>query len=164
MNAILTALEQKKIIDLTGIQKNDALEVLAESFYKTDELPATPTIASLVFLRESKGVTSLGNGLAIPHAVVNAPVELQCAIGWSKTGIAYGDEKNYPVSLICMYLVPEQKRNEYLKEISLLVKNYSQPQTRAEFSRATGIKDIHNVLINLFRADEGKTDAPGNSE
>lgn len=164
MNAILTALEQKKIIDLTGIEKKDALEVLSESFYKVNEAPFDPAISSLILLRESKGITSLGNGLAIPHAVIGGQGELQCTVGWSTAGIEYGDENNHLVHLICMYLVPESKRNEYLREISLLVKNFSHPQTKAELSHASGIKDIHTVLMNMFRRAGEKAGDPNKKE
>ena len=42
-----------------------------------------------------------------------------CAIGWSPKGIVYGPPGELPVEMVVMYLVPENQKNHYLKEVSI---------------------------------------------
>ncbi len=43
-------------------------------------------------------------------------------MGWSPKGIDYGAPDGKLVKLVVMYLVPDNQRNHYLREISMLAK------------------------------------------
>ena len=56
------------------------------------------------------------------RARVSYEEDLMCVIGWSPKGIDYGVPKGMPVALVVMYIVPDNQRNHYLREVSILAK------------------------------------------
>jgi nitrogen PTS system EIIA component len=122
LHTILQALEDGRVIELPDNEKKDAFEVLASLLEAVPSVPAGTDIVGAVLSRESVSNTSLGNGWACPHAPVTFDGELLCSVGWSPQGVDYGKPGESPVRFIIMFLVPNNQRSPYLKEVSTLVK------------------------------------------
>ncbi len=160
LNTILQALEEGRLIELSDYNKKDALEVLASLLEAVPSVPAGTDIVGAVMARESVSNTSLGSGWACPHAPVAFDGELLCAIGWCPQGMDYGKTGEPLVRVIIMFLVPDNQRTPYLKEISTLVKVIG---SHPECKRLEQIEDLNAVRLKLldmahFAMEESGTD------
>jgi PTS system nitrogen regulatory IIA component len=160
LNTILEALDEGRLIELPGNNKKDALEVLASLLEAVPSVPAGTDIVGAVLSRENVSNTSLGFGWACPHAPVAFDGDLICAIGWSPQGIDYGKPGEPLVRLVIMFLVPENQRTPYLKEISTLIKvTGSHPECK-ELSNVEGLNAIRLRLLDMahFAMEDAGTD------
>lgn len=147
LNTILEALEEGRLIELPDNDKKDAFEVLASLLEAVPSVPSGTDIVEAVLSRESVSNTSLGYAWACPHAPAKFDGDLLCAIGWSPQGIAYGKEGEPLVRLIVMFLVPDNQRSPYLKEVSTLVKVIGKhPECRS----LELIEDLNAVRLRLL--------------
>lgn len=150
MDTMLDALQEGRLFELPDNDKNDALQFLAHVIEAFPEVPAGTDVVGHVMRRERATNTALGKGWACPHARVPFDEDLMCVIGWSPAGIDYGAPDEKPIALIVMYLVPENQRNHYLREISLLAKAL---ETYPELDKLRDIKnldDVRNYLLDLI--------------
>lgn len=147
LHTILQALEDGRVIELPDNDKKDAFEVLASLLEAVPSVPAGTDVVGAVLSRESVSNTSLGTGWACPHAPVSFDGDLLCAIGWSPQGIDYGKPGEPPVRLIIMFLVPDNQRSPYLKEVSTLVKVIGKHPESRELEK---IEDLNAVRLRLL--------------
>jgi mannitol/fructose-specific phosphotransferase system IIA component (Ntr-type) len=75
-----------------------------------------------IFSRESRGGTSLGNGVAIPHARVKSIDRIVMAMAKLSDGIHFSAEDRQPVRFVFLLVTPLEKLNEYLKVLAGLSK------------------------------------------
>lgn len=152
MHTLLDAIQEGRLIELPDNGKERALQILSSLIEAVPSLPSGTDVTGLVLTRERSGNTALGMGWACPHGRLPLEGELLCAIGWNPSGIDYGAPDGQPVRLLVMYLVPQNQKNVYLKEISSLVKAI-RDKTDAKFlETATDLNDIRNRLLDLISA------------
>lgn len=154
MDSLLDALQEGRLIELPDNDKFDSLQFLAHIIEAIPSVPNGTDVVGLVMTREKNTNTSLGKGFACPHARVPYDEDLICSIGWSPTGIDYGSSDNIPVHIIIMYLVPDNQRNHYLKEISLLAKALQKNNNLEVLRTATDLNFIRNHLLDLVSSSK----------
>jgi PTS system nitrogen regulatory IIA component len=147
LDSILDALQEGRLIELPDNEKTDALQVLSHLIEAIPSVPAQTDVAGSILNREKASITSLGMGWACPHARVEFDGDLLCAIGWSPQGIDYGIAGEPLVRVVVMYLVPQNQRNQYLKEVSQLVKVV---KDRPEYQHLETIQDLNDVRNRLL--------------
>ncbi len=155
MDTILDALQEGRLFELPENDKAHALQFLAHIIEAFPETPAGTDVVGLVMKREEATNTAIGKGWACPHARVPYDEDLMCVIGWSPTGIDYGAPDGKPVSLVVMYLVPDNQRNHYLREVSMLAKALETYPDLEKFSEAGNLDDVRNYLLDLIDATKG---------
>lgn len=161
LNTILQALEDGRLIELPDNDKKDAFEVLASLLEAVPSVPAGTDIVGAVLARETVSNTSLGaSGWACPHAPVSFDGELLCAIGWSPQGIDYGKPNEPLVRLVIMFLVPDNQRSPYLKEVSTLVKVIGNHPECKELEKTEDLNAVRLRLLDMahFAMEESGTD------
>lgn len=149
MDSLLDALQEGRLIELPDNDKFSSLRFLAHIIEAVPSVPNGTDVAGLVLAREANVVTALGNGFACPHARVPYDEDLICSIGWSPTGINYGSSDSIPVHIIILYLVPDNQRNHYLKEISLLARALQNKNNLENFRNSDDLNTIRNYLLDL---------------
>ena len=150
MDTILDALQEGRLFELPDNDKTDALQFLAHVIEAFPEVPAGTDVVEHVMNREATTNTALGKGWACPHARVPFDEDLMCVIGWSPEGIDYGAPDGKPVTIVVMYLVPENQRNHYLREISLLAKALETYPGLDKLREVKDLDDIRNYLLDLI--------------
>jgi PTS system nitrogen regulatory IIA component len=155
MDSILDALQQGRLFELPDDKKAHALQFLAHIVEAFPETPAGTDVVGLVMSRESAAGTAIGNGWACPHARVPFDEDLMCALGWSPGGIDYGAPDSEPVKLVVLYLVPENQRSHYLREISMLAKALESYPRLEKLAAAKDLDDVRNYLLDLVEATKG---------
>lgn len=149
MDSLLDALQEGRLLELPDSDKFDSLQFLAHIIEAIPSVPSGTDVVGSVIAREKNTVTALGKSFACPHARVPYDEDLICAIGWSPTGIDYGATDNLPVHIVIMYLVPDNQRNHYLKEISVLAKALQSRNNFDAIRTAVDLNSVRNILLDL---------------
>lgn len=150
MNTVLDALQEGRLIELPDNNKDDSLQFLAHIIEAIPSIPSGTDVVGLMMAREALTNTALGRGWAIPHARIPVEGDLTCVIGWSPQGIDYGAQDGIPVSIIAMYLVPDDQRHHYLREVSILAKALTAYKEKEKLSSAKELNDIRDYLLDLI--------------
>ncbi|HOJ67442.1 MAG TPA: PTS sugar transporter subunit IIA [Candidatus Hydrogenedentes bacterium] len=150
MDTLLDALQEGRLFELPENDKNHALQFLAHIIEAFPEVPAGTDVVGHVMKREEAYNTALGKGWACPHARVPFDEDLMCVIGWSPTGIDYNAPDGQPVSVVVMYLVPDNQRNHYLREISSLARALESFPSLEKLREVRDLDDVRNFLLDLI--------------
>ena len=153
MNSLLEALQAGRLVELPDDRNKDhALTILANLIEAIPSVPAGTDVAGAVMAREAMGSTALGKGWACPHARLGNEGDLVCALGWSPSGIDYGAPDGRPVRIVALYLVAQNQKNAYLREISGIAKAL---QTQADDATWVSVHDLtqaRNALLDMIGA------------
>jgi nitrogen PTS system EIIA component len=160
VNTLLDALQEGRLFELPDNNKDDALQFLAHIIEAIPSVPSGTDVVGLVTAREASVNTGLGKGWAVPHARVSGEGDLICVIGWSPTGIDYGGPDKFPVSVIVMFLVPDDQRNHYLREVSTLARALMAYPRIERFKSAAELNEIREILLDLISVSTGDAAGP----
>jgi mannitol/fructose-specific phosphotransferase system IIA component (Ntr-type) len=156
MDSLLDALQEGRLLEIPeDYDKEDTLRFLAHILEAIPSLPAGTDIAGLILAREETSKTALGKGWACPDARVPFDEDLICVVGWSPKGIAYGSPDNKPVRVIAMYLVPDNQRSNYLREVSLLAKALEIYPGIDKLNAAESLNEVREHLLDLISSTKG---------
>jgi mannitol/fructose-specific phosphotransferase system IIA component (Ntr-type) len=150
MDTLLDALQEGRLIELTDNDKNHALQFLAHILEAIPSVPNNTDVAGFVLKREESFNTALVKGFAVPHARVPFEGDLLCAIGWSPAGINYDTPDNNPVHIVIMYLVPDNQRNHYLKEVSNIAKILMELHDETKLKSTQDLNSVRNYLLDMI--------------
>lgn len=98
--------------------------------------------------RERLGSTSLGKGVAIPHARVAQCNVTIAAFLQTENAIDYDAIDKQPVDLLFALLVPEQSTQEHLEILSLLADMFSDEHFRQQLRNSPDCEEKFRLLIN----------------
>jgi mannitol/fructose-specific phosphotransferase system IIA component (Ntr-type) len=149
MDSLLDALQEGRLIELPDNDKQDSLQLLAHIIEAIPSVPSGTDVAGLVLKREVNYNTTLGKGFAVPHARGSFDGDLYCAVGWSPSGINYGAPDGNPVRIVIMFLVPDNQRNSYLKEVSNIAKALNELHDEKSLKEAEDLNTVRNYLLDL---------------
>jgi nitrogen PTS system EIIA component len=105
-------------------------------------------IFQLLLDREKLGSTSMGHGVALPHA---RTALTKCAIGVFiklEEGIDFDSPDNQPTDLIFALLVPEHYTDEHLKVLAYLASLFSDESFCRNIRNTSSTTEIYNHLIS----------------
>ncbi len=155
MDSLLDALQEGRLIELPDNNKEHSLRFLAHILEAIPSLPAGTDVAGIVMAKEGSTKTALGKGWACPDARVSFDEDLICVVGWSPTGIDYNAPDGIPVKIIAMYLVPENQRSSYLREVSLLAKALAIYPGLEKLNKAGELNEVRDHLLDLISSTKG---------
>jgi PTS system nitrogen regulatory IIA component len=105
--------------------KKRALELLAELLAKASATADAFDIFQHLTEREKLGSTSLGHGVAIPHARTSSSDDAIGAFIKIENGIDFDSPDNKPTDLLFALMVPEHFTDEHLEILSSLASCFS---------------------------------------
>ena len=107
-----------------------------------------------IFNRESRGGTSLGNGVAIPHARVKFMDKIVIAMARLSTGVSFCQEDRQPVRVVFVLITPQDKLNEYLKVLAALSKFLKDKKLLKRLFAVDSVQSAWELLESLEPRDE----------
>lgn len=150
MDTLLDALQEGRLIELPDNNKEDALQFLAHILEAIPSIPKGTDVVGPAMARETSTNTALGKGWACLHVRVPFEEDLMCVVGWSPAGIDYGAPDGIPVSIIVMYLVPENQRNHYIREVSIIARALTVYSGIEKLRSIKELNDIRDHLLDLI--------------
>lgn len=145
---ISSYLDKDNVAFLTSKNRNEAISELVDLLHRSKRLKEKNVFYKKIIERERIISTSVGMGVAVPHAKINECSDFFIALGIMKSHkIKWNSIDNIPVRLIFMIGGPEVKQNEYLQLLSKLTLVIKNDFLRRNILRASSKEEI----IKLFR-------------
>ena len=138
------------ILNLKSRVKEEAINELVRAAATSYNVNNKYELFKRVLEREAITNTSVGDGIAIPHARTNAVKDVVVCLGISKKGIDYGAIDGKPVKIIVLVGVNEASHDLYLKTLGSIASVLHNPAFVQEVLKCTDA----NVLIHLIQQQE----------
>lgn len=146
---LINYLDQKLIfLNVNGDDKDEILSNIVHKMSEEHAIPDEDDLLKELIKRESQGGTSLGNGIAIPHArlksldrIVVAVAKLSHSVNFDWGG--NGDEK---VRMVFVLVTPSDRAGEYLKVLAKLSKILKNHELKNQLLESNSIQDIWNLF------------------
>lgn len=126
--------------------KADCFLQLSKSLANNDM--QSELILDALLERERLGSTSIGHGLALPHARLAKLPFSSIALMTLKKPIDYGSFDDAPVNIICALLVHEEAIDEHLKTLASLMELFQQPTFCKALKKASSPEMLYDVACN----------------
>ena len=113
-------------VDVVARSKKHALELASELLASAYANISSNTLFDALIARERLGCTTLGQGLALPHAALATVDTSTAAIIKLLEPIAFDDDDDTPVSLIVAMVIPtktQSAENDELAQVCQLLSN-----------------------------------------
>lgn len=142
-------LDAKAVIaDLSAETKEEAIGVMVDHLARLGRVADDQAALEAVLARERIMSTSLGHGLAIPHAKVGGLKDFAVCLARSHRGIKYDTTDGTPAKILFLILSPEAKTKDHVKLLAAVTKKLKFAYLRQGVMEA---KDAAAIAA-LFRA------------
>ena len=132
---------------INGIaSKKRALEYLADLLAKQASSECTLEIFQQLTEREKLGSTSLGHGVALPHARMDFCNQAYAAFIKLDTGIDFDSPDGQPTDLLLALLVPEHYTDEHLKILATLASLFNDDALCNDLRNTDSNTELHSKL------------------
>lgn len=144
--------------------RSQAIESLCELLMRRKhQAELLPLALERLLAREATQNTSVGHGLAIPHAPVAGLPTLMCAVGRVPGGLDYQAVDGEPVQLIFLICYPPAAQTLYLNVLGDIASLLREEKIRGELIEAGTTRAILAILTafaeTLHRPEEGVSSA-----
>ena len=126
--------------------KKRALEVVAELLAKESGIDDPLAIFQLLTEREKLGSTSLGHGVALPHARTSLCNRAIGAFIKLDKGIDFDSPDHKPTDLLFALMVPEHYTDEHLKLLAGLASLFNDKNFCHNLRDSTTSKELYHLL------------------
>jgi len=99
-----------------------------------------------VLVRENRGTTGFGRGVAVPHVKHPSVKRMAAAIGLSSAGIEFNSLDKQPVYSVFLLLSPEDRPEEHLLAMEVIFKNLSKETFRRFLRQAGSENEVRSLL------------------
>jgi len=130
--------------------KRAVLEKLSQVFSRHVADVDREDIYKYLWEREQLGVTSLGHGIALPHARIPNLTDVIGAFLQLKQGVDFDAPDEQQVDLVCALLVPDHEHTdhqEHLKVLSELAKVFLEQKMPEQLRQATDGQQLFSLIV-----------------
>lgn len=136
----------KRVIDLdmTANNKEEVIRHLAGLLKQAGYIKDLEGYIKDVYLRESDGITGIGNHIAIPHGKSGYVDHVGIAVGRTRKMVMWESYDDEPVDLIFLFAVPADPEGtkNHLRLIAELAGKLGNDQIMAELQNARSYDDL----------------------
>ncbi len=136
-------------IDITSHSKWEALDEMAEFMYKTHKVReiSLQELKLGIIEREKEISTGIGDGLAIPHAIIDGGPKIRGVIGVSKDGIEFDSIDGKPVKLLFLIATPRKNYELHLHMLANIAKIFGHhPHITDQIIKARSSEEVFEIL------------------
>ncbi|ACZ19930.1 putative PTS IIA-like nitrogen-regulatory protein PtsN [Thermanaerovibrio acidaminovorans DSM 6589] len=134
------------ILDLEVREKERVLRTLAEGLRADGAVSDVEEFLAHVAQREAQGTTSVGHGLAIPHAKSSAVVRPALAMGRTREEIQEEALDGTRPRLFFMIAVPQGDDSSHLKVLSSLARLVMHQEVREGLLSAKDPEEVRRII------------------
>jgi PTS system nitrogen regulatory IIA component len=140
------------IVDLKARTKKEALREMAEALCRAVPALDAKELLRLLLEREALQSTAMGDGIAIPHARVEALDRVLASFGRSLRGVDFDSVDGKPTHLLFLLAAPGSAGSDHLRTLARLSRSLS----KAEFRERLLEVDSVDGLFRAFQEEESK--------
>ena len=142
-------------MELSASDKDGVINELIDQLDQAGKLNDKAAYQQAIFDREAQSTTGIGEGIAIPHAKVEAVEQPAIAFGKSQAGVDYQSLDMQPAHLFFMIAAPAGGAQTHLDALAKLSGILMDDQVRAELLAANSPEEVLNIIN---KADDEATD------
>jgi PTS system nitrogen regulatory IIA component len=135
------------VLDIKASTKVGALEELIGKMLPVRCDIDGESLLAVLMERESLGSTGIGNGLALPHALLDGLGEPVIIFGRSRTGIPFDSRDAMPVHLIMLIIADSGSLEMYLKILARLSRLLKDVSLRKRLMYAADEVSLLDILV-----------------
>jgi len=133
--------------DLEGGEKSDFLRRLAAQAAGVVAGVEAAPLADLLLAREAEGTTAVGQGLALPHAMVEGLAEPSLVIARLADSVDFGAADHEPVDLVFLVISPAGGAQLHLRLLARVARLATQATFLAQLRTAGRREELYRVLV-----------------
>jgi mannitol/fructose-specific phosphotransferase system IIA component (Ntr-type) len=139
--------EAQVLTDFAAKDKNEAIAKLVDVLVEQKKLAPEHRAAGLTALlnREKVGSTGLEHGVALPHAIVDAPGDAMAVLAVSP-GVPFHSADGQPARILVCVLIPRAQVQKHLRTLAGIAKLLSFEETREALLRAKSPREALGVI------------------
>ncbi len=133
-------------LDLQASSREAAVETLVDMFCSKYPNINRQEVIAAINEREKLGSTSMGRGVAFPHARTDLVTGLHVVLGICRTPIAAETPDGKPLQLIFLLLTPRNISKVYLQSLSGLANLSRRPETLPSLLAASDSREVIEII------------------
>lgn len=133
-------------LDLTAANEEEAILSTAALLKVNPAVKDARALAGLVLEREKLSSTSLGHGVAFPHARTNLVSDIVLAVGRSREGVVFRDS-GLRVNFVFVIGTPPDRVPQYLALVGRLARLLRDDAVRADLLAANTPEEFVSPLL-----------------
>ncbi len=134
------------IVDMKARTKKEALRELSEVLAGSVKGLDAAGLLDMLLEREKLGTTAMGDGIAIPHARIEALDRLLASFGRSRQGVGFDSVDGKPTHLFFLLVAPGREGSAHLLTLARLSRLLSSPEFRSKLLDVESSDDLFRVL------------------
>lgn len=153
--SILEFFSRRAVIsELKAANRNEAIRKLCEAAAELEYVPDSESIYLSVLQRENAMGTAIEEGVAVPHARLDALKRPVVVFGRSLSGIDWNSPDGKPTQFIFLILTPREDDEIQIQILSLIAKSMSDKRTRDGIILSMDVDEIWAVIQKSFTASQ----------
>jgi len=137
-------------LNLTASDKEAAVKAVAHLGKDHPDIQDFPSFCRSVYEREAAGSTSIGRGIAIPHARTDVCKHMVLIVARLTRGIAFDEKDVEPVRFVFLVGTPKRMVTDYLRIVGALARCMKDDDFRRKLIEVSTAE----AFIDLFKAKE----------
>ncbi|MCE5325848.1 MAG: cation:proton antiporter [Planctomycetaceae bacterium] len=150
VNVLDLFLRRAMRLDLAGPTRFDAIDELCQAAAQQDEMPEEALVCQLVRAREEIAGTSIGQGIAVPHARLGQLRRGVVVFGRAPGGIDWDSPDGLPVHLVFMILTPQQQDELQVQILGSIAAALENPQVQQRLLSAKDEPAAWAILREVY--------------
>lgn len=134
------------VVDMKARTKKEALRELSEVLAGSVKGLNGAGLLDMLLEREKLGTTAMGDGIAIPHARIEALDRLLASFGRSRQGVDFDSVDGKPTHLFFLLVAPGREGSAHLLTLARLSRMLSSPEFRSKLLDVESNDDFFRVL------------------
>lgn len=143
--AVKEILDQKVIdLDMTAANKDEVIRHLAGLLARAGYIEDLEGYIEDVYIRETEGITGIGNHVAIPHGKSDHVGQVGIAVGRTRTMIEWESYDGEPADLFFLFAVPSDPEGarDHLRLIAELAGKLGNETTMQKLQTARSYEEL----------------------
>ena len=157
---LLNALHSDWVLSLETTDFRELYEELAGRLATADPVLTKELLLGEVLDRELSVPTTLGHGVALPHAKIEGISRTCCAIGLLRNGIEMGTEEE-PIRVVFMLVSPKDKPEMHLAVLGEIARLCADVEVRNQLINCTDPQEVLPLVRRYRRQHTPFADARG---
>jgi PTS system nitrogen regulatory IIA component len=138
--------EELIVPDLRARAKPDVLGELAAHLAACVPGLDASALTRVLVERERLASTAIGEGVAIPHAKLDAIGRLTACVGRARQGVDFESVDGQPTHLFFVLVAPRSSTGAHLKALARISRLFKDPGLRSRLMEASGAGELYRVL------------------
>lgn len=145
--------EELVLVDLKEADRDGVLREMVDHLSSRGVAPAGPDLLARLIDREKLGTTSIGDGVAIPHAKIDGISGPVLLVGLSRRGVKFDGVDDKPCHLFFLALSPSERPEVNLRVLAAIAKVVKGSGGLAARLRSSA--SARDVILTLRREEDG---------